>query len=44
MVNVQITTDCSVFDRFYYFVCCLLILMNLWLVSEVMNHREVGIQ
>ena len=41
---IQIATDCSVFDRFCVFVCCLLILMNLWLVLEGMNHREAGIQ
>ena len=44
LLNLQITTDCPVLDRFCFFVCCLLILMHLWLVSEGMNHREVGIQ
>ena len=44
LLNFQITTDCPVLDRFCFFVCCLLILMNLWLVCKGMNHREVGIQ
>ena len=32
------------FWQILFLVCCLLILMNLWLVSGGMNHREVGIQ
>ena len=32
------------FWQILFFVCCLLILMNLWLVSGGINHREVGIQ
>ena len=37
------------YHRLFYFwqilfsLCCLLILMNLWVVSEGMNHEEVGI-
>ena len=42
--SVQITTDNPVLDSFCFFVCCLLILMNLWVVSGGMNHGEVGIQ
>ena len=32
------------FDRFCFSMCCLLILMNLWVVSGGMNHGGVGIQ
>ena len=32
------------FWQILFSMCCLLILMNLWVVSEGMNHREVGIQ
>ena len=39
----QIAPDCSVLTD-SVFVCCLLILINLWVVSGGMNHREVGIQ
>ena len=31
------------FWQSFFSMCCLLILMNLWVVSEGMNHREVGI-
>ena len=40
-------TDCYrmfCFWQILLFVCCLLILMLLWLVLSGMNHREVGIQ
>ena len=40
-------TDCYrlfCFLQILFFVCCLFILMNLWLVSGGVNHREVGIQ
>ena len=32
------------FWQILFSMCCLLILMNLWVVSEGMNHRKVGIQ
>ena len=32
------------FWQILFSMCCFLILMNLWVVSEGMNHREVGIQ
>ena len=32
------------FWQILFSMCCLLILMDLWVVSEGMNHREVGIQ
>ena len=34
----------SCFRQILISMCCLLILMNLWVVSEGMNHREVGTQ
>ena len=42
MESFQITTEYSIFDRFCFH--CVVCLMNLWVVSEGMNHVKDEIQ
>ena len=44
MVNVQIATDCSAFDRFCFLMHILLVLMNLSIYISGLSHGKVILQ
>ena len=44
MVNVQIATDCSVFERFCFLMHSLLVLMKLSISISGLSHEKVILQ